>query len=146
MGLTAFIYLANVRYMPTEIAPFRVAVAYWNLATLGLIVVLSGSDASARPGRRVEEGASCPHVTAGDASTGICRSVISRRGLCSRAERGEEGGITSLCFSPRRHGACRGLALTLFSQLFGESFQIVEAALPGGVHGPRQTARAPGIL
>jgi len=32
------IYLANVRYMPTEIAPFRIAVAYWNLATLGLIV------------------------------------------------------------------------------------------------------------
>lgn len=32
------IYLANVRYMPMEIAPFRIAVAYWNLATLGLIV------------------------------------------------------------------------------------------------------------
>lgn len=32
------IYLANVRYMPTEIAPFRIAVSYWNLATLGLIV------------------------------------------------------------------------------------------------------------
>ncbi len=32
------IYLANVRYMPLEIAPFRIAVGYWNLATLGLIV------------------------------------------------------------------------------------------------------------
>ncbi len=32
------IYLANVRYMPTEIAPFRIAVSFWNLATLGLIV------------------------------------------------------------------------------------------------------------
>ncbi len=32
------IYLANVRYMPAEIAPFRIAVSYWNLATLGLIV------------------------------------------------------------------------------------------------------------
>ncbi len=32
------IYLANVRYMPSEIAPFRIAVSFWNLATLGLIV------------------------------------------------------------------------------------------------------------
>ena len=32
------IYLFNVRYMPTGFAVFRVAVAFWNLATLGLIV------------------------------------------------------------------------------------------------------------
>ncbi|MEJ2422280.1 MAG: hypothetical protein P8018_11380, partial [Acidobacteriota bacterium] len=32
------IYLFNVRYLPTGIAPFRIAVSYWNLATLGLIV------------------------------------------------------------------------------------------------------------
>ena len=32
------IYLFNVRYMPTGMAVFRVAVAFWNLATLGLIV------------------------------------------------------------------------------------------------------------
>lgn len=38
LGALVVIYLANVRYMPTEIAPFRIAVAYWNLATLGLIV------------------------------------------------------------------------------------------------------------
>ena len=32
------IYLFNVRYMPTGLAVFKVAVAFWNLATLGLIV------------------------------------------------------------------------------------------------------------
>lgn len=32
------IYLFNVRYMPTSLAMFKIAVAYWNLATLGLIV------------------------------------------------------------------------------------------------------------
>jgi ABC-2 type transport system permease protein len=32
------IYLFNVRYMPTGLTVFRVAVAFWNLATLGLIV------------------------------------------------------------------------------------------------------------
>jgi ABC-2 type transport system permease protein len=38
LAALVIIYLANIRYMPTEIAPFRIAVAYWNLATLGLIV------------------------------------------------------------------------------------------------------------
>lgn len=32
------IYLFNVRYMPSELQVFKVAVSYWNLATLGLIV------------------------------------------------------------------------------------------------------------
>ncbi len=32
------IYLFNVRYMPSGVAVFRVAVSFWNLATLGLIV------------------------------------------------------------------------------------------------------------
>ena len=38
LGALVVIYLFNVRYMPTQMAIFRVAVAYWNLATLGLIV------------------------------------------------------------------------------------------------------------
>ncbi len=38
LGALVVIYLFNVRYMPTQLAIFRVAVAYWNLATLGLIV------------------------------------------------------------------------------------------------------------
>ena len=32
------IYLFNVRYMPSGVAVFKVAVSFWNLATLGLIV------------------------------------------------------------------------------------------------------------
>ena len=32
------IYLFNVRYMPEGVAVFKVAVSFWNLATLGLIV------------------------------------------------------------------------------------------------------------
>ena len=38
LGALAVVYLFNVRYMPTELAVFKVAVAFWNLATLGLIV------------------------------------------------------------------------------------------------------------
>lgn len=32
------IYLFNVRFLPQEVAVFKVAVSYWNLATLGLLV------------------------------------------------------------------------------------------------------------
>jgi len=38
LGAVVVIYLFNVRFMPTGMAVLRVAVAFWNLATLGFIV------------------------------------------------------------------------------------------------------------
>ncbi|MGC8724438.1 MAG: putative ABC transporter permease subunit [Acidobacteriota bacterium] len=38
LGALVVIYLFNVRFMPTDLEVFKVAVSFWNLATLGLIV------------------------------------------------------------------------------------------------------------